>query len=75
MGYNRYQNCIASHSEVDCVSVCACVCAINIITKKKSELSAQRKKKKKNLQDLDSGEGGEMLETAKSLLDFLGFFG
>lgn len=28
-----------------------------------------------NLQDLDSGEGGEMLDTAKSLLDFLGFFG
>lgn len=28
-----------------------------------------------NLLDLDSGEGGEMLETARSLLDFLGFFG
>lgn len=28
-----------------------------------------------NSQDLDSGEGGEMLETARSLLDFLGFFG
>lgn len=32
-------------------------------------------RKKTNLQDLDSGEGGEMLETAKSLLDFFGFFG
>lgn len=74
MGYNRYQNCIASHSEVDCVSVCACVCAINIITKQNQNL-VHRERKKKNLQDLDSGEGGEMLETAKSLLDFLGFFG
>lgn len=28
-----------------------------------------------NSQDLDSGDGGEMLETARSLLDFFGFFG
>lgn len=27
-----------------------------------------------SLHDLDSGEGGEMFETARSLLDFFGFF-
>lgn len=35
----------------------------------------REKKKLNNSQDLDSGEGGERLETAKSLFDFLGFFG
>lgn len=30
---------------------------------------------KLNLQDFDSGDGGEILETARSLLDFFGFFG
>lgn len=65
------------------VHVCACVCDQGNYKRKRNQTVENfvkltvrmEQKKKRNSQDLDSGEGGEILETAKSLLDFFGFFG